>query len=65
MCIHIIEIYVIIQDQGYFLTLDKGYLHMKIKTGFSQKAEDHFQPNFVCKLFHMRKIKFNGMMLST
>ena len=47
------------------LTLAQGYLHMKIKTGFSQKAVDYFQPNFVCKLFHTRKIKLNGMMLAT
>ena len=32
---------------------------MKIKIGFSQKAVDHFQPNFVCKLFHTRKIKLH------
>ena len=30
---------------------------MKIKIGFSEKAVDHSQPNFVCKLFHTRKIK--------
>ena len=36
---------------------------MKIKTGFSQKAVDYFQPNFVCKLFYTRKIKLYGMML--
>ena len=37
----------------------------KIKTGFSKKAVDHFQQNCVCKLFHTRKIKLNGMMLGT
>ena len=41
------------------------HTHMKLKTGFSQKARDHYQPNFVCKLFHMRKIQLNGMMLGT
>ena len=25
-------------------------LHMKMKTGFSQKLVCHFEPNFVCKL---------------
>ena len=36
---------------------------MKIKTGVSQKAVDHFQPDFVCKILNTRKIKLNGMML--
>ena len=31
------------------LDLAQGYLHMKIKTCFSQKPLGHFQPNFVCK----------------
>ena len=30
---------------------------MKIKIGFSQKALDHFQPNFVCKLFSYEENK--------
>ena len=47
------------------LTMAQGYLHMKIKTGFSKKAVDHFQSNFVCKLFYTRKIKLNGIMLAT
>ena len=34
---------------------------MKIKIGFSQKAVDHFQPNFVCKLLHTRKIKLHDV----
>ena len=38
---------------------------MKIKTDFSQKEVYHFQPNFVCKLFHTRKIKLNCKMLGT
>ena len=38
---------------------------MEIKTGFSQKAVDHFQSNFVCKLFHTGKIELNGMILGT
>ena len=34
---------------------------MKIKIGFSQKAVDHFQPNFVYKLFHTRKVKLHDV----
>ena len=36
---------------------------MKIKIGFSQKAVDHFQPNFVCKLFSYEenKIKLHNV----
>ena len=37
---------------------------MKIKTGFSQKAVGHLEPNFVCKLLGTRKLKFNDMMLT-
>ena len=29
--------YVSIEVQGHFLTLAQGHLHLKIKTGFSQK----------------------------
>ena len=39
-----------IKGQGHFLTLDRGHLHMKIKTGFSQKPMVHFEPNFLCKV---------------
>ena len=31
-----------IQGQGHFLTLAQGYLHMKIKTCFSQEPLDNF-----------------------
>ena len=34
----------------HFLTLAQSHLHMKIKTGFSQKLLGHFESNFVCKL---------------
>ena len=35
---------------------------MKIKTGFSQKAVDHFQPNFVRKLLNKEnKIKWHDV----
>ena len=54
-----------IEGQGHFLTLAKGYLHMKIKAGFSQKPVGYFEPNFVCKLFGRRKLKFDDMMLVT
>ena len=57
--------YVSIGGQGNFLTLAQRHLHMKIKTGFSQKPVDHFEPNFVCKLFGIRKLKFSDMMLVT
>ena len=30
------------------MTLAQGNLHMKIKTGFSRKAVDHFQPFSFC-----------------
>ena len=30
---------------------------MKIKTGFSQKPEGHFEPNFECKLVLYKEIK--------
>ena len=39
------------------MTLAQGYLHMKIKTCFSQKQLGHFQPNFVCMLLGTRKMK--------
>ena len=34
--------YVSVEGQGHFLILDKSHLHMKIKTGFSQKLLRHF-----------------------
>ena len=43
-------------SQGHFLTLVQGYLHIKIKTCFSQKPQGHFQPNFVCKLLGTRNV---------
>ena len=39
-----------IEGKGHFLTLDKGHLHMKLKTCFSLKAMGHFYSNFICKL---------------
>ena len=39
-----------IEGQGHFLTFAQCHLHMKIKTGSSQKPVCHFEPNFVCKL---------------
>ena len=46
-----------IEGQGHFLTLAHGHLHMKIKTGFSQKPVGQFEPNFVCKLVGTRNIE--------
>ena len=54
-----------IEGQGHFLTLAQGHLHMKNKTGFSQKPVGHFETNFICKLLGTRKLKFNVMMLVT
>ena len=54
--------YVSIEGQGHLLTLAQGHLHIKIKTGFSQKTVGHFEPNFVCKLKGTRKLKFDDMM---
>ena len=48
-----------------FLDLGPNHLHMKIKTGFSQKSLDHFYPNFVCKLLGTWKCKFSNMMVVT
>ena len=39
-----------IVGQGHFVNLAQGYLHLKIKTGYSQMPLGHFEPNFVCKL---------------
>ena len=54
-----------IEGQGHLLTLVQGHLHMKIKTGFSQKPVGHFGLNFVSKLLGTRKLNFNDMMLIT
>ena len=54
-----------IQGQGHFLTLAKCHLHMKIKTGFSQKPQGHFEPNLLCKLSDTKKQNFIDMMLVT
>ena len=48
-------------EKGHFLTLAQGHLHMKIRTGFSQKPVGHFESNFICKLLGPRKLKYNGM----
>ena len=55
----------IIKGQGHFLTLAKGHLHMKIKTCFSKKPVDHFEPNFGCKLVGTRKLKLHVIVLVT
>ena len=39
-----------IKGQGYYLTLAKGYLDLKIKSCFSQKLLCHLEPNFIWKL---------------
>ena len=54
-----------LEGQGYFLTLAQGHLHMKIKTGFSQKPVGHFEPNLVCELLSTRKLNFDDVMLIT
>ena len=54
-----------IEGQGYFLTLDQGHLHMKIKTGFSEKRVFNFEIHFICTLLGTRKLKFNDRMLVT
>ena len=38
-------------------------LHMKLKTGFSQKPLGQSKPNFICKLSGSRNWKFINMML--
>ena len=40
-----------IEGQSQFLTLAQVYLHLKIKTGFSQKWLGHFEPNFILCLY--------------
>ena len=53
--IELIKAYMSIEGQGHFLTLAQGHLHMKIKTGFSQKPVGHFEPNFICLLSGTKK----------
>ena len=57
--------YASIEGQGHFLTLTQSQLHMKLKTGFSQKPLGQSKPNFTCKLSGSRKWKFIDMMLVT
>ena len=57
--------YVSIKGHGHFLTLDRGHLYMKTKTGFSQKQVSNFEPNFIRKVFGTRELKLNDMMLVT
>ena len=57
--------YVSIEGQGHFLILTQSQLHMKLKTGFSQKSLGQSKPNFICKLSGSRKWKFFDMMLVT
>ena len=66
-CIQLFELMkkVRIEGQSHFVTLAKGHLHMKIKTGFSQIPLGLFEPNFVCKLLGTRKLIFVDMMLVT
>ena len=40
---------------SHFLTVVQSYLHMKIKTCFSQKPLGHFQLNGVCNILGTRK----------
>ena len=40
--------YVSIEGQGQFLTLAQGHLHLKIKTGFSQKWLGHLNQILFC-----------------
>ena len=55
-----------IEGQGHFLTLAQGYLHMKIKTGFTQKPVGHFELNLYALSFQgTRRFKFNDMTLVT
>ena len=57
--------YVSIEGQGHFLALTQRQLHLKLKTGFSQKPLGQIKPNFICKLSGSRKWKFIDMMLVT
>ena len=49
-----------IEGQGHFLTLAKGHLHLKIKTGFSQKWLGHFEPSFILCLDQISGERFTG-----
>ena len=44
-----------IEGQGHFFYWAQCHLHMKIKTGFSQKPLGCFEPNLVRKLSGTRK----------
>ena len=46
-----------------FLTFAQGHLHLKIKTGFSQKPLGQSNPNFICKLSGTRKWKLIDTMV--
>ena len=48
-----------IEGQGNFLTLAQGHLHMKIKTGFSQKPVNHFET--ILYVSFKVQLKFNDM----
>ena len=41
----------------------QGHLHLKIKTGFSQKPLGQLKPNFICKLSGTKKWKFIDRMV--
>ena len=41
------------------------HLHLKIKSCFSQILLGHFEPNFICKLSGIGKLKFVYMMMVT
>ena len=47
-----------IEGQGHFLTLAQGHLHLKIKTGFSQKWLGHFEPNLILCLAQISGERF-------
>ena len=65
-CRQLIEIMkVSIEGQGYFMTLAQGHLHLKIKSCLSQILLGHFEPNFVCKLSGIGKLKIVYMMMVT
>ena len=49
-CRQLIELIEICEYLSSRSFLDLGYLHMKIKTCFSQKPQGFFQPNFVSAL---------------
>ena len=46
------------QGQGHLLTLDKGHLHIKFKTKFSQKPLHQLKSNFICGILRKGKPKF-------